>query len=168
VAWWWLRNDRQPRVGSSCTVTLVSLCGHDRRFVRRRQTGWTLAEIARQLNVSRATGSKWWHRLLADPNGDWFKDRSSRPRTCPHQTPAEAEAAIVRLRHQEKLGPARIGYRLDMPASTLWKLLRGRSFQGSCIGSVNLVPGRTRVRVRGAAHRRRFWAAVRSLIRLSR
>ena len=93
-------------------------------IVRRRQAGWTLAEIARQLNVSRATASKWWHRFLADPDGDWFEDRSSRPHSCPHQTPAEVEAAIVWLRHQEKLGPARIGYRLDMPASTVWKVLR--------------------------------------------
>ncbi len=93
-------------------------------IVRRRQAGWTLAEIARQLNVSRATASKWWHRFLADPDGDWFEDRSSRPHSCPHQTPAELEAAILRLRHQEKLGPARIGYRLDMPASTVWKGLR--------------------------------------------
>jgi len=45
-------------------------------IVRRRQAGWTLAEIARQLNVSRATASKWWHRFLADPDGDWFEDRS--------------------------------------------------------------------------------------------
>jgi transposase InsO family protein len=89
----------------------------------RREAGWTLAEIARQLNVSRATVSKWWHRFLADPDGAWFEDRSSRPHRCPHQTPLEVEAAIVRLRRREKLGPARIGFRLEVAPSTVWKVL---------------------------------------------
>ena len=94
-----------------------------REIVDRRQAGWTLAEIARQLNVSRPTVSKWWHRFLADPDGDWFEDRSSRPRSCPHQTPPEVEAVIVELRQSLRLGPARIGFRFDMPASTVWKVL---------------------------------------------
>ncbi len=94
-----------------------------KEIVHRRQAGWTLAEIARQLNVSRATVSKWWHRFLAAPESDWFLDRSSRPHSCPHQTPPELEAAIVEMRRSTKLGPARIGYRLDMAASTVWKVL---------------------------------------------
>ncbi len=43
-----------------------------KEIVQRRQRGWTLAEIARQLNVSRPTVSKWWHRFLASPDGDWY------------------------------------------------------------------------------------------------
>jgi transposase InsO family protein len=89
----------------------------------RRREGWTLGDIAAELNVSRATVSKWWHRFLADPDGDWFLDRSSRPHRCPHQTPPQVEAAIVALRRTERLGPARIGFRLDLPASTVWKVL---------------------------------------------
>ena len=95
-----------------------------KEIVQRRQRGWTLAEIARQLNVSRATVSKWWHRFLANPDGDWYLDRSSRPRSCPHQTPAEVEAAIVELRRRYQLGPARIGFRLDLAPSTVWKVLQ--------------------------------------------
>lgn len=85
-----------------------------RQIVDRRLAGWPLVEIASQLNVSRATVSKWWGRYLADPGGDWCQDRSSRPRSCPHQTPSEVEAEIVALRQADKLGPARIGYRLGV------------------------------------------------------
>lgn len=95
-----------------------------KEIVDRHQEGTTLAEIACQLRVSRATVSKWWRRYQADPSGEWFLDRSSRPHSCSHQTPAHVEAAIVELRRSDKLGPARIGYRLEVPASTVWKVLR--------------------------------------------
>ena len=95
-----------------------------REIADRHRAGWPLTEIARQLNVSRPTVSKWWGRYLADPDGDWFEDRSSRPQSCPWQTPPEIEAVIVEARQVDKLGPARIGYRLGLPASTVWKVLQ--------------------------------------------
>lgn len=75
------------------------------------------------MNVSRATASKWWHRYRSDPQGQWWLDRSSRPRSCPHQTPADTEAVIVELRRRLKLGPARIAGRLEMNPSTVHKVL---------------------------------------------
>ena len=36
-------------------------------------------------------------------------DRSSRPRTTPHRTPAAVEARVCQLRRTRKLGPARLG-----------------------------------------------------------
>ena len=93
------------------------------QIVDRRLAGWPLVEIARQLNVSRATVSKWWNRYLAAPDGDWSEDRSSRPRSCPHQTAPEVEAEIVTARQTYKLGPGRIGLRLGVPSSTVWKVL---------------------------------------------
>jgi transposase InsO family protein len=98
-------------------------CWARREIVDRHLSGVSQAEIARQLRVSRATVSKWWHRYRQDPDSDWFVDRSSRPRLCPHQTPAAVEAAIVAERQTHKLGPARIGYRLGVPSSTVWKVL---------------------------------------------
>ena len=73
--------------------------------------------------MSRPTVSKFWHRFLAGPDSDWFLDRSSRPHSCPHQTSPELEARIVEMCRSTKLGPARIAYRLDMAASTVWKVL---------------------------------------------
>ena len=94
-----------------------------REIVRRHLSGVAQAEIARQMGVSRATVSKWWQRYRQAPDSDWFADRSSRPRSCPHQTPAPLEAEIVAVRQTHKLGPARIGYRLGVPSSTVWKVL---------------------------------------------
>ena len=90
-------------------------------IVRRHLGGTSQAEIACQLRVSRATVSKWCRRYQADPSGEWFEDRSSRPHTCPHQTPTEVEEMVLELRQGHKLGPARIGLRLEMAASTVWR-----------------------------------------------
>lgn len=94
-----------------------------KELVRLHEMGVTQAEVARLFRVSRMTVSKWWSRYQADPDGSWFLDRSSRPHTCPHQTPAEVEKQIVEERQTHRLGPARIGYRLGIPSSTVWKVL---------------------------------------------
>ena len=94
-----------------------------KEIVRRHLSGASQAEIARQLQVSRATVSKWWHRYLRGADSDWFADRSSQPHFCPHRTPAAVEAEIVAVRQTAKLGPARIGWRLGIPSSTVWKVL---------------------------------------------
>jgi transposase InsO family protein len=75
------------------------------------------------MNVSRATASKWWGRYVADPDGQWWLDRSSRPHRCPNQTPAVLERRIVSLRRRHKLGPARIAGRLEMNPSTVHRVL---------------------------------------------
>ncbi|MET9822476.1 hypothetical protein ABZ038_12750 [Streptomyces sp. NPDC006349] len=40
-----------------------------------------------------------------------------------HRTPATTEAQVCRLRQERKLGPARIGPILDLPASTTHRIL---------------------------------------------
>jgi transposase InsO family protein len=94
-----------------------------REVVRRHLAGVSHAEIARQMQVSRDTVGKWWRRYLADPDGAWYEDRSSRPHSCPHQTPPDLEAEILEQRRVHRLGPARIGYRIGVPSSTVWKVL---------------------------------------------
>jgi transposase InsO family protein len=75
------------------------------------------------MQVSRATAHKWWRRYREDPEGEWFLDRSSRPYSCPHRTPVEVEERIIEERRTHLLGPARIGYRLEVAPSTVWKVL---------------------------------------------
>jgi len=94
-----------------------------REIVRRHLAGVVQAEIARQMQVSRATVSKWWRRYQADPDGCWYEDRSSRPYSCPHQTSPHVEARIVEERRTHRLGPARIGLRLGVASSTVWNVL---------------------------------------------
>ncbi len=50
-------------------------------------------------------------------------DRSSRPHRSPLRTPALLEQQILNLRTQRKLGPARIGGILGVPAATVHRVL---------------------------------------------
>jgi len=58
------------------------------RFVQDvHRPGWSIAEVCRRYQVSRKTGYKWLERYAkAGPAG--LDDRSHRPYTCPHATPA--------------------------------------------------------------------------------
>lgn len=66
--------------------------------------------------------SKWVRRWRAEGEGG-LHDRSSRPRTTPHRTAPDVEAAVCDLRQARKLGPARIGPILGLPASTVHRIL---------------------------------------------
>ena len=92
------------------------------RLCQRINSGWTITAAAESMNISRQTASKWWNRFVElGPAG--LEDRSSRPRSCPHQTPAKMERRIVALRQSRKLGPARLGGIVGVPASTVHRVL---------------------------------------------
>jgi hypothetical protein len=75
-------------------------------LVERVKAGTPEATVAEQMNVSRPTVHKWWARYLEDPDGQWWVDRSSRPRRCPTRTRRRVERKIVHLR---RIGEARPG-----------------------------------------------------------
>ena len=91
-------------------------------LVSRIASGRPVAHVTAEMGISRPTAYKWWHRWQAG-GVEALVDRSSRPRSCPHQTPASVEAQILELRRTLKLGPARIGPRLGVPASTVHRVL---------------------------------------------
>jgi len=93
-----------------------------RILVERIAGGRPAAHVAAEMGVSRTTAYRWWGRYRAEGEAGLF-DRSSRPASCPHRTPPDVEERIIELRRTRKLGPARIGLILDMPASTVWKVL---------------------------------------------
>ncbi len=93
-----------------------------RRLVERIESGWSVTAAAESMNISRQCAHKWWSRWQAEgPAG--LRDRSSRPRSCPHQTPRRLERRIVSLRRNRKLGPARISGVVGLPASTVHRVL---------------------------------------------
>ena len=93
-----------------------------RELVARIEGGMTVAAAAESMNVSRQTAHKWWRRWREEGESG-LEDRSSRPHSCPHQTSARVERRIVALRQSRKLGPARLAGIVEVPASTVHRVL---------------------------------------------
>ena len=91
-------------------------------LVERVQEGRPAAHVAAEMGVSRATAYKWLRRYRAEGVAG-LVDRSSRPQSSPTRTSTEREAAVVALRRDRRLGPARIAAILNMPASTVHRVL---------------------------------------------
>jgi transposase InsO family protein len=91
-------------------------------LVLRIEAGRPVAHVAAEMGISRPTAYKWWHRW-SDEGVDGLVDRSSRPWSSPNRTSPVVAAEIERLRCTLKLGPARIGWRLGVPASTVHRVL---------------------------------------------
>ncbi|WP_190113419.1 IS481 family transposase, partial [Streptomyces cinnamoneus] len=96
---------------------------HGRRIlVERVRSGRPVAHVAAEMGISRTTAHKWVRRWRAEGEPG-LRDRSSRPRTTPHRTSAALETRVCELRTTRKLGPARIGPILGLPASTVHRIL---------------------------------------------
>ncbi len=84
--------------------------------------GWTVAQAARQFNVSWPTANRWAHRYgQAGPAG--MTDRSSRPRHSPRRTSAPVVRRIVHLRWKQRLGPVEIPALVGLAPSTVHQVL---------------------------------------------
>ncbi|WP_165663247.1 helix-turn-helix domain-containing protein, partial [Mycobacteroides abscessus] len=59
--------------------------------------GLSISQVASKVGVSRQTLHVWLARYEAQ-GLDGLADRSHRPRRCPHQMPAQVEAAVLELR----------------------------------------------------------------------
>ncbi|WP_030574891.1 IS481 family transposase [Streptomyces aureocirculatus] len=93
-----------------------------RLLVERVVSGRPVAHVAAETGISRATAHKWIRRWRAEGQAG-LHDRSSRPHSTPHRTPPAIEARVCDLRRDRKLGPARIGPILGLPASTVHRIL---------------------------------------------
>ncbi|MFD8326819.1 leucine zipper domain-containing protein, partial [Streptomyces lydicus] len=99
---------------------------HGRRLlVERVRCGRPVAHVAAEMGISRPTAHKWMRRWLAEGDAG-LQDRSSRPHRTPHRTAPDVEDRICTLRQTRKLGPARIGPILGLPASTVHRVLTRR------------------------------------------
>jgi transposase InsO family protein len=94
-----------------------------RTLVERVLAGHKPGEVAKQLNVSRATVYKWMRRFRSEGIAG-LADRSSRPHRSPRQIPAELAEQIVARRLQEHVGARELSVLLGVPASTIGAVLR--------------------------------------------
>jgi transposase InsO family protein len=74
------------------------------------------------MGVSRTCAWRWWRRYR-DQGEAGLVDRSSRPRSCPHRTPACIETRIRIWRHLVRRGPVDLARRVGVPASTVGRVL---------------------------------------------
>jgi transposase InsO family protein len=65
------------------------------------------AQLCRHFAISPKTGYKWLGRATGGPPHP-LRDRSRRPRRCPHQTPEDAERAILQLHDDYGWGARKI------------------------------------------------------------
>jgi transposase InsO family protein len=93
-----------------------------RTLIERIQVGRPVAHVADEMGISRACAYKWWSRFRHE-GWQGLEDRSSRPKSCPHQTARVLERRIEQLRRRHKLGPACIAGIVEMPASTVHRVL---------------------------------------------
>ena len=92
-------------------------------LVHQVEAGWSQSEVARQFRVSRPTVSKYVRRYAEDGTSGLL-DRSSRPLSSPRLTPPWLAKAICKLRRKRGWGPHRISWRLKIPRSTVYAVLR--------------------------------------------
>ncbi len=94
-----------------------------RTLVERVLAGHKPGEVAKQLNVSRATVYKWVRRFKAEGLAG-LADRSSRPHHSPRQVSTELAERIVARRREELVGARELATLLGVPASTIGAVLR--------------------------------------------
>ena len=88
-----------------------------------------MAATCRYYGISRPTFYKWL-RQYEEFGEEGLRDRSSRPRTCPHQTDAEVVGKIVYLRQHYHFGPAKISmylaryHEVTVSRSGVWRILK--------------------------------------------
>jgi len=99
------------------------------------EEGANISELCRGFGISRRTGHKWLDRARSG-DGEWWRDRSRRPRSSPGRTASEIEALVVDVRRRYPAwGGRKLRRRLQMeglsdpPApSTITEILRRHGF----------------------------------------
>lgn len=88
-----------------------------------------VAATCRYYGISRPTFYKWL-RQYEEFGEEGLRDRSNRPKTCPHQTDAEVVSKIVYLRQHYHFGPAKISmylaryHEVTISKSGVWRILK--------------------------------------------
>ena len=94
-----------------------------RLLIERLEQGWTQAQVAAAMGVSRSTVAKYAKRYREEGDAG-LEDRSCRAKRLRHALDETVVEAILRLRRELGCGPERIAYELGMAASTVYGVLR--------------------------------------------
>ncbi|HZO62479.1 MAG TPA: IS481 family transposase [Gaiellaceae bacterium] len=93
------------------------------RLVSFVLAGQSPQAAAAACGASRATGYRLWRRYL---DGGWaaLADRAPVPKRQPRRLPLELEQRILAAREVAQAGPLIVAAQLNLPPSTVWKVLR--------------------------------------------
>jgi transposase InsO family protein len=119
--------------------------------------GATVVDVARRFGVARQTVQVWlgWY---ANHGLAGLADKSSRPRSCPHQMSPQVEARIVGMRTEHPgWGPRTILYWLEVEG---WVELPGRTSVERCLIRHGLVEPKKRRRSRADYRRWERWVSM--------
>ncbi|WP_299958655.1 IS481 family transposase [uncultured Modestobacter sp.] len=92
-------------------------------LVERIATGRPPAHVAAEMGVSRACAYKWWSRWRTEGKVG-LVDRPSHAPSHPKRTPACTQTRVRISRHLSRSGPVAIAAHLNVPASTVGRVLR--------------------------------------------
>lgn len=93
-----------------------------RILVQRVLDGSPVAHVAKQMGVSRTCAHRWVRRHR-EQGFEGLKDRSSRPRSCPHATSPERTAAVLAARVAHREGPGDLAVRCGVPERTVSRII---------------------------------------------
>ena len=93
-----------------------------RILVERVLSGRPVAHVAKEMGISRTCAHRWISRYRAH-GWDGLKDRSSRPKSCPHATAAEVVADVLTQRVKHREGPTDLALRCGAGTRAVSRIL---------------------------------------------
>jgi len=86
-----------------------------------KSQSFAMNQLCSRFGISRPTGYSWLSRYAQD-GAQGLQERSRRPHRCPHRTPSQIEASIVRLKQRyPEWGPVTVvGYLEQQDPHTPW------------------------------------------------
>jgi len=93
-----------------------------RIIIERVLSGRPVAHVAKEMGISRTCAHRWLSRYRAH---GWagLEDRSSRPQSCPHATPATVVEDVLAQRVLHREGPLDLARRCGVSARTVSRIL---------------------------------------------
>lgn len=89
---------------------------------RVRDQGMPVAHVARAMGISRQCAHRWVRRFEEEGFAG-LEDRSSRPRRSPRATKAAQVAKVLRIRPEQRCGPAQLARQCPVSERTVSRIL---------------------------------------------
>lgn len=93
-----------------------------RILIERVLAGRPVAHVAKEMGVSRTCAHRWLSRFRVH-GWDGLEDHSSKPKSCPHATPAKVVAEVLSQRMEHREGPMDLAVRCGVSPRTVSRIL---------------------------------------------